>query len=145
MIVGTGTDIVEIERVRAILAKQGARFKQRIFTPAEQLYAEKSPHTANAYAKRFAAKEAMAKALGTGLRGLGAGDADSKGVSWTEIEVVNNQAGRPAIILHGGALAAAQSCCPASHKPNIHLSLSDEADMALAFVIIEADLSENHG
>ena len=135
MILGTGFDTVDIRRIEASLAKFGARFEQRVFTKGEIAKAQKrveggrhSPRAAT-YAKRFAAKEACAKALGTGI---------SFGVSWREIEVVNAPSGKPTIVLHGRAKSLLEQHMPSGCKPALHLSLSDDYPYAYAHVIIEA-------
>ena len=135
MILGTGFDTVDIRRIEASIQKFGARFETRVFTKNEIAKAHKrvaggrhSPRAAT-FAKRFAAKEACAKALGTGI---------SFGVSWREIEVVNAASGKPEILLHGRAAALAKSLCPAATLPKLHLSLSDDYPYAYAQVIFEA-------
>lgn len=126
MIVGLGTDLVKIERIEAVMARFGDRFLNRCFTPAERA---RGKTNSRFYAKRFAAKEAAAKALGTGFRG---------GILLKEIEVANADSGAPSLILHGAAKARLESLVP--HKtPSLHLSLSDERDQALAVVVIGAD------
>lgn len=143
MIIGIGNDIVEVSRIRDNLKKHGDQFVQRLFTAAEQSYAQSHAHTVHVYAKRFAAKEALAKALGVGLKGLGAGA--KTGVRLTDIEVIKNADGRPSMIVHGEAQKVLQAVCPQHYQPHIHLSLSDEKDFALAFVVIEALLVDNEG
>ena len=130
MILGMGTDSVEIPRLDTIYQKFGARFAKRLFTPLEQAYCEQSPPLRiGRYAKRFAAKEACLKALGTGRRGA---------LSWRDIEVSNNPLGQPFLTLTGGALAHAQTLLTdPSWKLRIHLSLSDTRDQAHAVVILE--------
>ncbi|CBL44524.1 Phosphopantetheinyl transferase (holo-ACP synthase) [gamma proteobacterium HdN1] len=125
MIVGIGTDIAEISRIEATLAKHGERFVRRVLTPQE--CAQFSTVTAKTawLAKRFAAKEAAAKALGTGI---------GEGVSWQHIEVVNDALGAPKLRLY----EVAQARADAIHAARFHLSLSDERDYALAFVILES-------
>lgn len=134
MIVGTGFDTVDIRRIEATLTRHGARFEQRVFTKGEIAKARArveggrhSPRAAT-YAKRFAAKEACAKALGTGI---------SFGVSWKEIEVVNAPSGKPTIALHGRAAQLVQAHVPKGHRVQIHVSLSDDYPYAYAQVIIE--------
>ncbi len=135
MIVGTGFDTVDIRRIEVSLKRFGARFEQRVFTQGEIAKAHRrveggkhSPRAAT-FAKRFAAKEACAKALGTGI---------SFGVSWKEIEVVNAPSGKPNIVLHGRAADLSALLCPAGYRPQIHVSLSDDYPYAYAQVIIEA-------
>lgn len=132
MIIGTGTDIVDTRRIEAALARFGVRFINRCFTEDEIARAEKrrpgGTHIAT-YAKRFAAKEAMAKALGTGI---------AKGVRMKDIGVINDENGKPDIILSGVAAARLAALVPAGHRAVIHLTLSDEPPIAKASVMIEA-------
>jgi holo-[acyl-carrier protein] synthase len=132
MIVGTGSDILDSDRLGKVLERFGERFIKRCFTPEEIAKAERrrraGTHVAT-YAKRFAAKEACAKALGTGF---------SHGVFMKDIGVVNNYAGKPDLILTGGALLRLQSMIPAGKNPLIHLTLTDEPPIVQAHVIIEA-------
>ncbi len=132
MIIGTGTDLIDIRRVEKTLARFGARFIERCFTAEEIAKAERrraaGTHIAT-YAKRFAAKEAMSKALGTGF---------NQGVFMKDIGVVNDPLGRPTLHLTGGALVRLNSLIPPGHRPAIHLSLTDEPPIAKAFVLIEA-------
>lgn len=132
MIVGTGTDLIDIRRVEKTLARFGARFIERCFTPEEIAKAERrrtaGTHVAT-YAKRFAAKEAASKALGTGF---------NQGVYMKDIGVVNDAAGKPTLELTGGAAVRLARLTPAGHKPVIHLSLTDEPPIAKAMVVIEA-------
>ena len=131
MIAGIGTDIVCISHFEQALSKMGEKGIQRLFTPAEQACANaRSALTIQTYAKRFAAKEAVAKALGTGIGT----------VAWTQIEVTNNAQGAPFVQLHGDA---AKLLASKGEYPYIHLSLSDDGDYAQAFVIIEVAGSEN--
>lgn len=131
MIIGTGSDILDSDRLGKVLERFGERFIKRCFTAAEIAKAERrrgaGTHVAT-YAKRFAAKEACAKALGTGF---------SHGVFMKDIGVVNNYAGKPDIVLTGGALQRLQSMVPDGRKPAIHLTLTDEPPMVQAQVIIE--------
>ncbi len=137
MILGIGSDICDITRIERSLARFGAAFENRVFTAGEQARAQrragggKRNNTASTYAKRFAAKEAFGKALGTGV---GAGG----GIYWRDIEVVNLPSGKPTLALHGEALRALQYLTPSRHNAIIHLSLVDEYPHAQAFVIIEA-------
>lgn len=132
MIIGTGSDLIDIRRVEKVMARFGARFIRRCFTAEERETAERrrpgGTHIAT-YAKRFAAKEACAKALGTGF---------SQGVFMKDITVVNDKAGRPGLKLTGGAEKRLSALVPEGHEAVIHLSLSDEPPLAKAFVIIEA-------
>lgn len=129
MILGTGIDIVAIPRIEALLSE---RFIARIFTASEQATCEARKERAAGYAKRFAAKEACAKALGSGI--------GSDGL-FTEIEISNDERGAPHITLHGSALARLKSITPQGYEANIFLALSDEAPYAIAHVIIEAILA----
>lgn len=133
MIFGIGHDQIDIRRIEASLARFGARFEQRVFTDAEQAKAQKRSATgknnsrASTYAKRFAAKEACAKALGTGI---------ARGVYWRDIEVVNLPSGQPTIALHGKAKALLESRISAQEY-RIHVTLSDDYPTATAMVVIE--------
>lgn len=130
MIVGLGSDLCNIERIQASLDRFGARFENRVFTEVERAKAQRRPFTiAGTYAKRFAAKEAFSKAVGTGFRG---------GVFMKDIGVVNAPSGAPTLALSGGAKAALDAMIPAGHRPRIHLTLTDDHPWAQAFVIIEA-------
>jgi holo-[acyl-carrier protein] synthase len=129
MIIGTGSDLIDISRIEKTLARHGERFIQRIFTPVEIRKSERRAQRAASYAKRFAAKEACAKALGTGL---------SQGVFWRDMGVVNLPSGKPTMALSGGAADRLAALLPAGHKPVIHLTITDEFPMAQAHVIIEA-------
>lgn len=132
MIIGTGSDLIDIRRLEKVLERHGERFTQRCFTEEERAKAERrrggGTHIAT-YAKRFAAKEACSKALGTGF---------SQGVYMKDIGVVNDAAGRPALRLTGGALARLESLTPPGLRAVIHLTLTDEPPLAKALVIIEA-------
>lgn len=132
MIIGTGTDIVDTRRIEAVLARFGERFIRRCYTDDEIARAERrrpgGTHIAT-YAKRYAAKEAMAKALGTGI---------AKGVRLKDIGVVNDDNGKPDIVLSGVAALRLADLLPAGHRAVIHLSLSDEPPIAKASVMIEA-------
>jgi holo-[acyl-carrier protein] synthase len=129
MILGIGHDHCAIARIAKIYARYGARFMARLFTAQEQAMALKRTSPQATLAKRFAAKEAVAKALGTGI---------SQGVNWRDIGVVTLPSGQPTIILTGGARERLNSLTPAGFTPRIHLSLSDEESSAHAFVVIEA-------
>ncbi|OWK29114.1 holo-ACP synthase [Sphingomonas mucosissima] len=130
MIVGLGSDLCNIERIQASLGRFGARFENRVFTDVERAKAQRRPFTiAGTYAKRFAAKEAFSKAVGTGFR---------RGVFMRDIGVVNAASGAPTLALSGGAKAALDALIPAGHRPRIHLTLTDDHPWAQAFVIIEA-------
>ncbi len=132
MILGIGNDLVDIGRIEVVLERHGERFIKRCFTQEEREKADRrkaSDTHAQIYAKRFAAKEACAKALGTGL---------AKGISWQDISVINDAEGRPFLKLTGGALKRLEQITPAGQKAVIHLSLTDEPPFAQAFVVIEA-------
>ncbi len=129
MIIGLGSDLSDIRRVAKTLERHGERFTNRIFTEIERSRSERKPDRASSYAKRFAAKEACAKALGTGMR---------RGVFWRDMGVVNMRSGQPTMALTGGAMARLQEMTPAGHRAVIHLSLTDDHPYAQAFVIIEA-------
>jgi holo-[acyl-carrier protein] synthase len=128
LIVGVGTDLCDIRRIQTSLERFGDRFKQRCFTELERTRSDRKPAPAWSYAKRFAAKEACAKALGTGMR------AD---VYWRDMGVVNLPSGRPTLKLTGHAAEHLARLTPSGHTPHIHLTLSDEHPYALAFVVIE--------
>ena len=129
MILGIGSDLSDIRRIQGSLDRFGERFTNRIFTEIERTRSERKPDKASSYAKRFAAKEACAKALGTGMRA---------GVFWRDMGVVNMRSGQPTMALTNGALTRLEKMVPAGHKPVIHLSLTDDHPYAQAFVIIEA-------
>ena len=129
MIVGVGSDLCDIRRLAAVLERHGDRFAARCFTAVERAKAERRADRAGTYAKRFAAKEACAKALGTGLR---------HGVFWRDMGVVNRPSGQPTMLLTGGALLRLGAIVPAGHEAVIHLSLTDEHPYAQALVVIEA-------
>jgi holo-[acyl-carrier protein] synthase len=129
MILGVGSDLIDIRRIESTIERHGERFLGRIFTPAERAKAERRATRIDTYAKRFAAKEACAKALGTGLRG---------GVFWRDMGVVNLPSGRPTMELTGGALARLQEITPPGHVARIDVTLTDEGPMAQALVIISA-------
>ncbi|HZZ31590.1 MAG TPA: holo-ACP synthase [Phenylobacterium sp.] len=129
MIIGLGSDLSDIRRIEKTLARHGERFTQRVFTDIERSRSERKNDRAASYAKRFAAKEACAKALGTGMR---------RGVFWRDMGVVNLRSGQPTLALTGGAQARLMEMTPPGHRPVIHLSLTDDHPYAQAFVIIEA-------
>ena len=129
MILGIGSDLTDIRRIQQSLERFGERFTNRLFTDIERTRSERKPDAASSYAKRFAAKEACAKALGTGMR---------RGVFWRDMGVVNMRSGQPNMALTNGALARLNEIMPPGMKPVIHLSLTDEHPYAQAFVIIEA-------
>lgn len=130
MIIGMGSDLCNIDRIAQSLARFGTRFEQRVFTDAERARGDRRPFTkAGTLAKRFAAKEAFAKAVGTGFRA---------GVFMKDIGVVNAPSGAPTLALSGGAADRLTALVPAGHRPVIHLTLTDDHPWAQAFVIIEA-------
>lgn len=130
MIIGLGSDLCNIERIQNSLDRFGERFERRVFTEVERAKANRRPFTkAGTLAKRFAAKEAFAKAIGTGF---------ARGVFMKDIGVVNLGSGAPTLDLAGGALAQLRSMLPGGHRPLIHLTLTDDHPWAQAFVIIEA-------
>jgi len=129
MIVGIGSDLIDIRRVEKSLERFGQRFIQRVYTDIEQARSEARRERAASYAKRFAAKEACAKALGTGI---------SHGVFWRDMGVVNLPGGKPTMALTGGAAAQLAKILPSGHEAAIHLTITDDFPLAQAFVIIEA-------
>jgi holo-[acyl-carrier protein] synthase len=129
VIVGIGSDLSDIRRIEKSLARFGERFTHRVFTELERTRSERKPDRAASYAKRFAAKEACAKALGTGMR---------RGVFWRDMGVINLRSGKPTMALTGGALERLKVITPEGMSAVIHLSLTDEHPYAQAFVIIEA-------
>ncbi len=129
MIIGLGNDLCDIRRIEKSLERFGDRFVQRVFTEIEQKRSEGRATRAASYAKRFAAKEACAKALGTGLRA---------GVFWRDMGVINQKSGKPTLALTGGALARLQKITPAGMTAQIDLSITDEYPLAQAIVIISA-------
>jgi holo-[acyl-carrier protein] synthase len=129
VIVGVGSDLCDIRRIEKTLARFGKRFIARCFTETEQRRSERRTGLAASYAKRFAAKEACAKALGTGLR---------RGVFWRDMGVVNLPSGQPTMRLTGGAAEWLRTILPPGTEPFIHLTLTDEHAFAMAFVVIEA-------
>ncbi len=133
MIIGFGSDLCDIRRIEEALARFGDRFVARCFTEIERQKSDARVSRAASYAKRFAAKEACAKALGTGLR---------FGVAWREMGVVNLASGKPTMVLTGGAAARLTALTPKGHRAEIHLTLTDEYPLAQAQVLIEAVLVE---
>jgi holo-[acyl-carrier protein] synthase len=129
MIIGLGSDLCDVQRIAKSIERFGDRFLNRIFTPAERAKADRRANRADTYAKRFAAKEACSKALGTGMRA---------GVFWRDMGVVNLPSGRPTMRLTGGALAKLQAMLPPGHAARIDVSLTDEGPLAQAIVIISA-------
>ena len=129
MILGIGSDLCDIRRIENSLARFGERFTHRVFTEGERAKSDRRAARAPSYARRFAAKEACAKALGTGMSG---------GVFWRDMEVVNLPGGQPTLRLSGGALARLERMTPPGHRARIHVTLTDDPPLAQAFVIIEA-------
>jgi holo-[acyl-carrier protein] synthase len=129
MIIGIGSDIADARRIAKVIERHGDRFLDRVFTPVERALADRRRNRVETYAKRFAAKEACSKALGTGLRA---------GVWWRDMGVVNLPSGRPTMALTGGAKRRLQAITPAGFEPRIDLTITDEGPMAHAFVIISA-------
>jgi holo-[acyl-carrier protein] synthase len=130
MIIGIGSDLCNIERIQASLDRFGARFIDRVFTDVERAKAERRPFTrAGTYAKRFAAKEAFSKAVGTGFK---------RGVFMKDIGVVNAASGAPTLALTGGAKARLDALTPDGHQARVHLTMTDDHPFAQAFVFIEA-------
>jgi holo-[acyl-carrier protein] synthase len=133
LIIGIGSDLTDIRRIADTLERFGDRFALRIFTDTERLRSERKVDRASSYAKRWAAKEACAKALGTGLK---------RGVFWRDMGVINARSGQPTMVLTGGAAERLHAITPAGRRPVIHLSLTDDFPYAQAFVVIEALESE---
>ncbi len=129
MIIGIGSDLIDIRRIERTLERFGERFKQRVFTEGERAKAERRRRSADTYAKRFAAKEACAKALGTGIY---------RGVVWKNMEVINLRSGKPTLKLSGKAADRLAELTPKGLEPVVHVTLTDDHPWAQAFVIIEA-------
>lgn len=129
MIIGLGSDLIDIRRIEKTLARHGERFTSRVFTEIERAKSDRRRERAASYAKRFAAKEACAKALGTGL---------ARGVFWRDMGVVNLPGGKPTMELTGGAAMRLDALVPPGWKAQIHLTITDDYPLAQAFVIIEA-------
>ncbi|MEO1562668.1 MAG: holo-ACP synthase [Pseudomonadota bacterium] len=129
MILGIGTDLANIERIQGTLDRFGDRFRNRVFTDIEQAKAERRRDVAGTYAKRWAAKEACSKALGTGLR---------MGIAWKDMAVFNLRSGQPSMTLTGWAAERLAEMTPDNHEAIIHVSLTDDHPWAQAMVIIEA-------
>jgi holo-[acyl-carrier protein] synthase len=129
MIIGIGSDLIDVRRIEKVIERHGDRFLERIFTDVERARAERRAKRAETYAKRFAAKEACSKALGTGIR---------SGVWWRDMGVVNLPSGRPTMALTGGALARLKAITPAGCDARIDLTITDEGPMAQALVVISA-------
>jgi holo-[acyl-carrier protein] synthase len=129
MILGIGNDMIDIRRIESTLDRFGQRFVDRVFTEIEQKKSDRRAARAASYAKRFAAKEACSKALGTGFR---------RGTYWRDLGVVNEPSGRPTMVLTGHALGHLNAMVPDGHLPEIHLTITDDFPWAQAFVIISA-------
>jgi holo-[acyl-carrier protein] synthase len=130
MILGIGSDLVDVRRIESVIARHGERFILRIFTETERAAAERRARRVETYAKRFAAKEACSKALGTGFRA---------GVFFRDMGVVNLRSGRPTMALTGGALTRLKVITPDGYEARIDITLTDEGPLAQAFVIISAE------
>jgi holo-[acyl-carrier protein] synthase len=129
MILGVGTDLANIDRIQGTLDRFGDRFRDRVFTEVEQSKAERRKDVAGTYAKRWAAKEACSKALGTGLR---------MGISWKDMAVSNLRTGQPVMAVTGWAKDRLDQMTPEGHEAIIHVTLTDDHPWAQAFVVIEA-------
>lgn len=129
MILGVGTDLANIERIAGVLERFGDRFRNRVFTGIELGTARRRKDEAGTLAKRWAAKEACSKALGTGL---------AMGISWRDMAVVNRRGGQPAMVLTGWAAERLATMTPPGHRAEVHVSLTDDHPWAQAFVVIEA-------
>lgn len=129
MILGIGTDLANIERIQGTLNRFGDRFRNRVFTEVEQVKAERRKDVAGTYAKRWAAKEACSKALGTGL---------SMGIAWRDMSVANLRTGQPTMAVTGWAAERLAAMTPEGHEAVIHITLTDDHPWAQAFVVIEA-------
>lgn len=131
MILGIGNDIIDIRRIEKTISKYGDRFLNRVFTDLERERSEQKHLSTASYAKRFAAKEACSKALGTGI---------AQGVAWRDMGVINSASGAPSMELTGGAKVQLLKLLPEGHDPVIHLTITDDGPMAQAFVIISAQI-----
>ena len=129
MIIGIGTDLANIERIQGTLDRFGDRFKNRVFTNIEQAKSERRKDVAGTYAKRWAAKEACSKALGTGL---------AMGIAWKDMGVKNLRSGQPTMELTGWAAERLNQLTPNGHEAFVHVTLTDDHPWAQAFVVIEA-------
>lgn len=134
MILGIGSDLIDISRIERVIGRFGERFLDRIFTEVERRKSDRRMNRAASYAKRYAAKEACAKALGTGFRA---------GIFWRDLGVINLASGRPSMVLTGGALARLQAMTPPGMVARIDLTITDEPPLAQALVIISA-LADGH-
>ncbi|WP_449041331.1 holo-ACP synthase [Paracoccus sp. (in: a-proteobacteria)] len=129
MILGVGTDLCNIDRIAGVLDRHGDRFRNRVFTESELSRATRRPHEPATLAKRWAAKEACSKALGTGL---------SMGIAWRDMAVANLRSGQPVMSLTGWAAERLAAMTPPGHRAHIHVTLTDDHPWAQAFVVIEA-------
>ena len=129
MILGVGTDLCNIDRIAGVLDRHGDRFRNRVFTETELSRATRRPHEPATLAKRWAAKEACSKALGTGL---------SMGIAWRDMAVANLRSGQPMISLTGWAAQRLAAMTPPGHRAHVHVTLTDDDPWAQAFVVIEA-------
>ena len=129
MILGIGTDLANIDRIQGVLARHGDRFRNRVFTETEQAKASRRKDEAGTYAKRWAAKEACSKALGTGLR---------MGIAWRDMSVTNLSSGQPVMEVTGWAKNRLDEMTPNDHEAIVHVSLTDDHPWAQAYVVIEA-------
>ena len=129
MILGIGTDLANIDRIQGVLARHGDRFRNRVFTETEQAKASRRKDEAATYAKRWAAKEACSKALGTGLR---------MGIAWRDMSISNLSSGQPIIEVKGWAKKRLDELTPEDHRAIVHVSLTDDYPWAQAYVVIEA-------
>jgi len=136
MIVGIGNDIIDIRRIEKTIERHGERFLKRVFTEVERAKSDARAGRAASYAKRFAAKEACAKALGTGFR---------NGVFWKDMGVVNLRSGRPTMVLTGGAAAQLRRITPQGFEPRVHVTLTDDFPLAQAMVVISGVAVEDAG
>ena len=129
MILGIGTDLANINRIQGVLTRHGDRFRNRVFTETEQAKASRRKDEAGTYAKRWAAKEACSKALGTGLR---------MGIAWRDMSVTNLSSGQPVMEIMGWAKNRLDEITPNDHEAIVHVSLTDDHPWAQAYVVIEA-------
>ena len=136
MILGVGSDLIDIRRIEKTIGRYGEKFIERIFTETERAKSDRRRNRAASYAKRYAAKEACAKALGTGFR---------RGVFWRDLGVVNLASGRPTLVLTGGALKRLEAMTPPGMRVRIDLTLTDEPPIAQALVIISAEKGDAAG
>ncbi|MFZ1816049.1 MAG: holo-ACP synthase [Rhizobiaceae bacterium] len=133
MIIGLGSDLIDIRRIERSIERHGSRFIDRIFTEVEKAKSDRRRNRAASYAKRFAAKEACAKALGTGI---------SRGVFWRDMGVINLPGGKPTFHLDNGAAKRLAEMIPDGYEAHIHLTITDDFPLAQAFVVIEARMAQ---